>query len=89
MLRKMLFQGLVAAAIIAGAAGVYAASADSAPAQQATASQQATPDNGYTQPDRLSTSREKAERRDTHRSDKMEKHHRSDRKPHHDAEHDD
>ncbi|MCW0235369.1 MAG: hypothetical protein OJJ21_17350 [Ferrovibrio sp.] len=89
MLRKMLFQGLVAAAIIAGAAAAYAAVADSAPSQHANASQQAAPDNGYIQPDRSSTSREKAERHDKHRGDRMEKHHRGDRKPHHDAEHDD
>lgn len=87
MLRKMLLQGLTAAAIIAGAAGVYAATAESAPSQQTAPSQQATPDNGYIQPDRLPTSRENVERHDAHHGGKAEKRHRSDRK-HHD-DHDD
>lgn len=53
MLRKMLLQGLVAAAIIAGAAAVYAGTTGDAP-QPDTRMTQATPaagtDTGYLQP---------------------------------------
>ncbi|WP_374304231.1 hypothetical protein [Ferrovibrio sp.] len=62
MLRKMLFQGLVAAGIIAGAAAVYAGTAGDPPMPESGTSQatpQATPqatlattrpDTGYLQP---------------------------------------
>ncbi|MFN4275058.1 MAG: hypothetical protein ACK4FJ_02070 [Ferrovibrio sp.] len=77
MLRKMLLQGLAAAAIIAGAAAVYAGTADDAPMPD-TRMVQATPaagtDTGYLQPQTRQTDNRREDRdgatREGHKKDR-------------------
>lgn len=89
MLRKMLFQGLVAAAIIAGAAAVYAGTAGDPPLPESGTSQatpQATPamgrtDTGYLQPQARQVDRRREDHDQTTRdSRKKDRERHSDRR---------
>lgn len=86
MLRKMLFQGLLAAAVIAGGAALYAVTTTAEPAQVATAAETNTgpagqAGNGYLPMDR---DRATAGKHDRHKRDETGEH-----RKHRDDEHGD
>lgn len=90
MLRKMLFQGLVAAVIIASAAAVYAGTAGDPPMPESVMTQTAPAagtDTGYLQPQARQTDRRREDHdRAAKDSRKKDREHHSDR---HHRDHDD
>ncbi|MFC3674101.1 hypothetical protein [Ferrovibrio xuzhouensis] len=83
MLRKMLFQGLFAAAVIAGSAGLYAIATAAEPARIAAAGQptaETGAGTGYLQPGQgrpAESMRDRRESRERHEMREREKHQRS------------
>lgn len=92
MLRKMLFQGLLAAAVIAGGAALYAVTTTAEPLQvaQADSAPAGKTGNGYLQMER---DRASAGKHDRHKRDDAREHrkHRDDEHTHrkHKRDHDD
>lgn len=89
MLRKMFIQAFIAAALIAGGAGLYAASAveaPPAPPEKSAEPDSAGPGNGYLAPERAKAGKRQG-KSDTHHE--RERAVRDDRKESHDKGHGD